>query len=84
MVLEKGMDVTKLIDEVRDWLHSKPGPITRKAIELEVSYFWLQRFMKGRQDNITTDRLQMLVARMHAEQAPKKSRPRENTLNPRV
>lgn len=67
MVLKRGMDVTVLMREVRDWLHEKPGPITTKARELGVSYFWLQRFMKGELQNITTDRLQLLVERMHAE-----------------
>lgn len=71
MVLEKGMDVTKLLQEVQDWLHEKPGPITKKAVELNVSYFWLQRFMKGEMQNITTDRLQMLVERMHADKRKK-------------
>lgn len=67
------MDVTMLKQEVREWLRAKPGPMTRKAVELDVSYFWLQRFMKGQIDNVTTDRLQMLVERMHAER-PAKSR----------
>lgn len=69
MMLEKGMDVTMLKKEVRDWLHKKPGPITTKAKELNVSYFWLQRFMKGELENITTDRLQLLVERMNAEKS---------------
>jgi hypothetical protein len=66
------MDVTILKREVRDWLKAKPGPITRKAKELEVSYFWLQRFMKGEIDNITTDRLQFLVERMQEEKSSKR------------
>lgn len=73
MMLEKGMDVTMLKQEVRDWLHKKPGPITTKAKELNVSYFWLQRFMKGELENITTDRLQFLVERMNADKAPRRS-----------
>ena len=67
MVLEKGMDVTELKTKVREWLRSKPGPMTTKARELNVSYFWLQRFLKGQIDNVTTDRLQMLVERMERE-----------------
>lgn len=62
-----------LKQEVRDWLHKKPGPITTKAKELNVSYFWLQRFMKGELENITTDRLQFLVERMHADKTPRRS-----------
>lgn len=57
-----------LMREVRDWLHDMPGPITDKAKELGVSYFWLQRFMNGQINNVTTDRLQLLVERMHADQ----------------
>ena len=57
-----------LMREVRDWLHEMPGPITDKAKELGVSYFWLQRFMNGQINNVTTDRLQLLVERMHADQ----------------
>lgn len=72
------MDVTILIKEVRDWLHAKPGPITTKARDLEVSYFWLQRFMKGEIQNITTDRLQHLIERMQAERsAGRAGRPHE-------
>ena len=67
MVLEKGLDVTELKTKVRTWLRAKPGPMTVKARELGVSYFWLQRFMKGQIDNVTTDRLQMLVEIMEAE-----------------
>lgn len=65
-----------LIKEVRDWLREMPGPITDKAKDLDVSYFWLQRFMKGEFDNITTDRLQFLVERMRADQ----SKPRQKKL----
>ena len=67
MVLEKGMDVTELKTKVRTWLRAKPGRMTVKARVLGVSYFWLQRFMKGQIDNVTTDRLQMLVEIMEAE-----------------
>ncbi len=63
------MDVTELKSKVRDWLRAKPGPMTAKARELGVSYFWLQRFMKGQIDNVTTDRLQFLVERMQSERA---------------
>lgn len=81
MVLESGMDVTILLEEVREWLRAKPGPVTKKALELGVSYFWLQRFLKDNdpQNNLTTDRLQMLVERMQADQrASNKSKTREN------
>lgn len=81
MVLESGMDVTILLEEVREWLRSKPGPVTKKALELGVSYFWLQRFLKDNdpQNNLTTDRLQMLVERMQAEKrASNKPKSRES------
>ena len=67
MVLEKGMDVTELKTKVRAWLRAKPGPMTVKARELGVSYFWLQRFMKGQMDNPRSDRLQMLIERMESD-----------------
>jgi hypothetical protein len=76
------MDVADLMQQVRAWLQSKPGPITEKAKELEVSYFWLQRFMKGELENITTDRLQYLVERMHAESSS--SNPRSRPSRPRA
>lgn len=83
MVLESGMDVTILLEEVRDWLRKKPGNRSVKARELDVSYFWLQRFMKGQITNITTDRLQMLVERMEAEKrAAKHSRPKSDAARP--
>lgn len=81
MVLERDMDVTILLQEVRDWLRNKPGPVTKKARELDVSYFWLQRFLKAKdpKNNITTDRLQLLVERMNAEKpaASNKPKPRD-------
>jgi hypothetical protein len=67
MALKRGMDVTELKYQVREWLRNKPGPLTQKARELGVSYFWLQRFAKGGLENITTDRLQLLVERMNAD-----------------
>jgi len=77
-----GMDVTILKREVRTWLADLPGPMTKKAKDLNVSYFWLQRFMKGQLENITTDRLQFLVERMHEEQGkrtpPKRPRSASN------
>lgn len=84
MVLERGMDVTKLMAEVQEWLHDKPEPMTKIAKELDVSYFWLQRFMKGQHKILRTDRLQMLVERMHSERAPKKTHRLENALNTRL
>jgi hypothetical protein len=73
----EAMDVTMLKTKVREWLRAKPGPMTTKARELGVSYFWLQRFMKGQIDNVTTDRLQFLVERMESEHAAK---PRQKKL----
>lgn len=77
MVLEKGMDVTELKEKVRTWLREKPGPMTDKARDLDVSYFWLQRFLKGEIENITTDRLQYLVEKMNAEGGSGRRSPNE-------
>lgn len=65
------MNVTELKAQVRAWLVAKQEggtPITEIARELNISYFWVQRFIKGELDNPRSDRLQYLVGRMQGEQ----------------
>jgi hypothetical protein len=64
------MNVGELKRQVRDWLNSKNEPITEIARDLNISYFWVQRFMKGDLDNPRSNRLEYLVGRMQAEKRP--------------